>query len=323
MGSTPAAPAGASTAALLVTSRVVVADGVVAFTLADPHGGRLREWTPGAHIDVVVPGGLTRQYSLCGDRFDPRTYRFAVRCDRSGRGGSAHLHDSVQVGDLLEVGGPRNTFTLVPAEEYVFLAGGIGITPLLPMIAQAELLGARWTLEYCGRSRAAMAFLAELAPHGDRVRVHARDEAPRPDVEALVRQAPPAAKVYCCGPAEMVAAVERAAAGRPPGSVRTERFTAPQRPAPVRDGSFEVVLARSGRSVTVDPSTSVVQALERVGVRVLTSCGQGLCGTCETGVLEGRPDHRDSVLEPAERAADDCMLVCVSRSCSDELVLDL
>ncbi|PPK98837.1 ferredoxin-NADP reductase [Kineococcus xinjiangensis] len=313
----------AATATLLVAEKDRVADDVVALTLVEPGGGRLRDWAPGAHIDVVLPTGEMRQYSLCGDRFDPFAYRIAVRREEGGRGGSAWLHDSVRTGRLLPTGGPRNTFPLVPSEEYVFIAGGIGITPLLPMLAQAEVLGARWTLHYCGRSRASMPFLDELGRHGDRVRLHPRDEGPRLDVAALVAAAPAEARIYCCGPVAMVEAVERAGAPRPAGSVRAERFSAAQQPAPVRDAPFEVVLARSGTSLTVDPSATVLQALEGAGVRVLTSCGQGLCGTCETTVLEGRPDHRDSVLDAADRAAGDCMLVCVSRACSDRLVLDL
>ncbi|NIZ89717.1 oxidoreductase [Kineosporiaceae bacterium B12] len=306
-----------------VVARELTAGDVVVLVLADPAGDRLRDWAPGAHVDLVLPGGVVRQYSLCGDRYDPLTYRVAVRREPAGRGGSAHVHDHLAVGDLVGVGGPRNTFPLVPAQEYLFLAGGIGITPLLPMIEQAERLGADWHLAYGGRSRAAMPFLADLPGDPARVSVHARDEGRRLDVAALVAAAGPQARVYCCGPAGMVADAERAAAGRPPGSVRTERFSAAAQAAPVRSDPFEVVLARSGTSVVVDASTTVLQALEGAGARVLSSCGQGLCGTCETAVLEGVPDHRDSVLDDAERAAGDCLLVCVSRACSGRLVLDV
>ncbi|NAZ83600.1 2Fe-2S iron-sulfur cluster binding domain-containing protein [Kineococcus sp. R8] len=307
---------------LRVVGRWSATDDVVVLTLADPAGHRLRDWAPGAHVDVVLAGGLVRQYSLCGDRFDPRTYRVAVRRERDGRGGSAHVHDRLAVGDLVGVGGPRNTLPLVPAEEYLFLAGGIGITPLLPMVAQAERLGADWHLAYAGRSRSGMPFLDELPTGAGRVSVHASDEGDRLDVAARVAGAGAAARIYCCGPASMVAEVERAGAGRGAGAVRTERFSAPAQDAPVRSAPFEVVLARSGRTVVVDTGTTVLQAIEAAGGRVLSSCGQGLCGTCETTVLDGVPDHRDSVLDADERAAGDCLLVCVSRSCSDRLVLD-
>jgi len=291
--------------------------------LAAPSGGRLRDWTPGSHIDLALPNGVTRQYSLCGDRWDPFTYRVGVLREPSGRGGSAFVHDELVVGDVVGVGGPRNNFPLVPSEQYVFVAGGIGITPLLPMIAQADVLGAEWRLLYGGRRRASMAFLDELAAHGDRVQAVPQDEHGLLDLAAFLGEPRSGVRIYSCGPAPLLAAMEAACAGWPPHTLRTERFVADERGAPVRTAPFEVELARTGATVTVTPDMTVLEALGRVGVEVLSSCRRGVCGTCETTVLDGRPDHRDALLDDDERDAADCMYVCVSRSCTDRLVLDL
>ncbi|WP_208026212.1 PDR/VanB family oxidoreductase [Amycolatopsis acidicola] len=310
-----------TTAELLVTEKTPVAQGVVALTLARPDGGRLPDWAPGAHLDLVLPGGLVRQYSLCGDRWDARAYRIAVLREPGGRGGSAFVHDRLRVGDEVAIGGPRNNFPLVPARRYVFVAGGIGITPLLPMIRQAGLLGADWRLLYGGRTRGSMAFLDELP--ADRVVARPQDEFGLLDLDSWLPEPAPDTKVYCCGPEPLLAAVEARCAGWPAGLLRTERFVPKQLGAPARAEPFEVELARSGRSTTVHPGQSVLDALGDLGVPVLSSCRQGTCGTCETGVLAGEPEHRDSLLDDAERAAGDCMFVCVSRSRTDRLVLDL
>ncbi|WP_306999564.1 PDR/VanB family oxidoreductase [Amycolatopsis thermophila] len=307
---------------LRVTAREPRADGVLALTLARPDGGRLPDWTPGAHIDLVLPAGTTRQYSLCGDRWDAHTYRIGVLREPHGRGGSAYVHDHLRVGDHVGVGGPRNNFPLVPSPRYLFIAGGIGITPLLPMIAQAALLGADWTLLYGGRRRDSMAFTDELAVHGERVHLVPEDERGLLDLATWLGTPRPDTKVYCCGPAPLLAAVEAACRHWPPHSLHVERFTAREQ-APVRDEPFEVELRRTGTTVTVQREVSVLDAVRRAGVDVLSSCRQGTCGTCETGVLDGIPDHRDAILGDDERAAGDCMFVCVSRSCTDRLVLDL
>ncbi|WSQ14626.1 PDR/VanB family oxidoreductase [Streptomyces sp. NBC_01231] len=323
-------------ATLTVSAKEDVAEGVVALTLAHPDGARLPDWTPGSHIDLALPwgphrsneagsgGGATRQYSLCGDRWDAHTYRIAVLRDPAGRGCSAHVHDRLRAGDRVGVGGPRNHFPLVPSEKYLFIAGGIGITPLLPMMRQAELLGADWQLLYGGRTRSSMAFREELtAAHGERVHVVPQDELGLLDLAAWLGTPRPDTKVYCCGPAPLLAAVEAACAAWPPYALRVERFTAAAQTASVRDAPFEVELRRTGRSITVTPEVSVLDAVRRAGADVLSSCEQGTCGTCLTPVLEGQPDHRDSVLADHERAANDCMFLCVSRSCGDRLVLDL
>jgi ferredoxin-NADP reductase len=308
---------------LQVVAKTAEAVGVVSLTLARPDGRRLPDWTPGAHVDLVLPTGITRQYSLCGDRWDAHTYRVAVLREPDGRGGSAFVHEVLAPGDVVGVGGSRNNFPLVPSASYLFVAGGIGITPLLPMIHQADLLEADWRLLYGGRTRRSMAFLDELSAHGDRVQAVPQDEHGLLDLAGFLGEPRPGVKVYCCGPAPLLAAIERACAAWPPHTLHLERFVAQERGAPARPGPFAVELARSGVVVDVRPGVSVLDAVRAAGVDVLSSCRQGTCGTCETTVLAGRPDHRDSILADHERAAGDCMFPCVSRSCDDRLVLDL
>lgn len=317
------ATSAASTVVVDVVEKKSVAKDVVALTLAHPEGARLRDWAPGAHIDLVLPNGLTRQYSLCGDRWDPFTYTVGVLRERAGRGGSAYVHDALQPGHRVGVGGPRNNFPLVPAERYLFVAGGIGITPLVPMIQQAQLLGAEWQLLYGGRERASMAFLDELESYGDRVHVAPEDVFGLLDLVGYLGQPREDAKVYGCGPSPLLAAIEQACVDWPPHSLHTERFVADELGAPSRTTAFEVELARTGKVLRVEPGTSVLEAVTATGVEVLSSCRQGTCGTCETTVLAGRPDHRDSILDDDQRAANDCMFICISRSLDDRLVLDL
>ncbi|MGP2439922.1 PDR/VanB family oxidoreductase [Streptomyces sp. JW3] len=304
---------------LLVTSVELVADGVLALTLRHPLGEPLPGWQPGAHLDVVLGPGLERQYSLCGDPADRAVWRIAVLRETAGRGGSAYVHEHLRRGGTVRVRGPRNHFPLEPAARYRFVAGGIGITPLLPMLAAADRAGADWTLLYGGRTRAAMAFTGELARYGDRVTLAPEDETGLLDLAPVLDGVPDGTLVYCCGPGPLLDAVE----GRcPPRILRTERFH-PKEQLAVANGEFEVVLARSGRTVAVPPDVSVLDAVRAAGVEVLYSCAEGTCGTCETEVLEGMPDHRDSVLTEAERAAGETMLVCVSRCHGKRLVLDL
>ena len=317
------APVGADVATLRVTSKDVQADGVLTLELAAPSGGRLRDWTPGSHIDLVLPNGLTRQYSLCGDRWDPFTYRVGVLLELQSRGGSSYVHDSLAVGDLVGVGGPRNNFPLVPSEHYLFVAGGIGITPILPMVAQAEMLGADWRLLYGGRRRGSMAFLADLERYGDRVLIRPEDEHGLLDLTGFLGAPRPGVRIYSCGPGPLLAAVERVCADWPPYTLRTERFVAEEGGAPARTAPFDVELVRTGTTVTVPPYKTVLEALNEIGVEVLSSCRRGVCGTCETTVLAGRPDHRDALLDDDEREVNDCMYVCVSRSRDERLVLDL
>ncbi|WP_100415541.1 PDR/VanB family oxidoreductase [Mumia flava] len=320
-----AAPTGDADSRTTVTvvAKRLVADGVCELTLADPYGRRLPDWTPGSHIDLVLPGDHVRQYSLCGDRRDATTYTIAVLREPDGRGGSAAVHDDLEPGDLLGIGGPRNHFRLSPAPHHLFIAGGIGITPILAMVRAVEAMGGSWELLYGGRSRSSMAYLEELEAYGSRVRVVPQDAEGLLDLGAAMASLPEGTRVSCCGPAPLLAAVEARGTMLPAGSVRTERFVAADQPAPVRSTSFEIELAASGRVVEVAPGRPVIDALADAGVHVLTSCRQGICGTCETGVVAGVPDHRDALLSDDERERGDTMFVCVSRACSDRLVLDL
>lgn len=314
---------------LVVEAVDAVANGVVALTLVDPEGASLPPWTPGAHVDLILGGGggepIVRQYSLCGNPSDSRSIRVGVLREPASRGGSAYVHERLTQGARVRVRGPRNHFPLVASPRYVFVAGGIGITPLLPMIAEAEASGADWTLHYVGRSRATMAFLDELSAYGDRVHLVARDEADPLDVAALLAEPQDDTLVYCCGPERLLVAVEAAcASGWPPGALHLERFAAKEIEAPAGgERSFEVVLASSGMTLTVPPDRSIFDVVQDAGVSVLGSCHEGICGTCEQVVLEGDVDHRDSVLSDSEKAANDAMMVCVSRCFSDRLVLDL
>src|SRR3954464_6001659 len=205
---TAAAPPRATTVTLAVTAKEVVAEGVATLTLAAPDGGRLTDWTPGSHVDLVLPNGLTRQYSLCGDRWDAYSYRVGVLLEKESRGGSSHVHEQLAPGHLVGVGGPRHNLPLVPAQRYLFVAGGIGITPLLPMVHQADLLGADWRLLYLGRSRKSMAFLDELAHYGDRVVVHPKDERGPLELAGFLGEPAAGTRVYCCGPARLLAGIE-------------------------------------------------------------------------------------------------------------------
>jgi ferredoxin-NADP reductase len=221
------------------------------------------------------------------------------------------------------VRGPRNNFPLAPSPRYLFIAGGIGITPMLPMVRAAVAARAEWQLVYGGRQRSSMAFLDELAGHGERVRVWPQDEAGFLPLDELLGQPQPDTLVYCCGPEPLLSAVERGCAGWPRGALHVERFVAKPLTEPVRTEAFEVRLASSGLTLTVPVDRSILSVVEEAGVGVLSSCGEGTCGTCETPVLEGVPDHRDSVLDAEQREAGDCMMICVSRSCTPRLVLDL
>lgn len=307
---------------VVVHARERAADGVVALDLRDPAGGELPAWTPGAHIDLVLADGLVRQYSLCGDPADRTTWRIAVLREPDGRGGSAYVHDELHPGTAILIRGPRNHFPLHPASRYLFIAGGIGITPILPMVTAAG--DAEWRLVYGGRSAASMAFARELqAAHGDRVVLRPQDEHGLLDLDRLLADEHPDTLVYCCGPAPLLEAVEARCAARPPGTLHVERFTPKDAGEPTRAESFEVELAATGLALTVPPERSILEVVEEAGVQILSSCREGTCGTCETAVLAGEVDHRDSLLTPDERAANDTMFVCVSRAACPKLVLDL
>ncbi len=309
---------------LIVTARDVLADGVVGLTLEDPRGAELPEWAPGAHLDLALTDTLVRQYSLCSDPADRRRWKIGVLLQPDSRGGSSHVHQQLHPGSTVQARGPRNLFPLKPAERYQFIAGGVGITPIIAMIQTADARGADWHLLYGGRRRSSMAFLDRLTNYGDRVTVWPEDECGLLDLKTVLE--PPRAEtlVYSCGPETMLTAVELACAAWPAGSLHTERFTPHPGAAPaVNAEPFEVVCRRSAITVTIGPGDSILEVLRAKGVNVLSSCMSGICGTCETPVLGGQPDHRDSVLAAEDRAAGDCMMICVSRSRSPQLVLDI
>jgi ferredoxin-NADP reductase len=311
-------------AELVVASVAAVADGVRELRLADESGSGLPPWTPGAHVDLVL-GELVRQYSLCGDPTDATSYTVAVLRERESRGGSVFVHEQLAEGAKVTVRGPRNHFPLVSADSYRFVAGGIGITPLLPMIAEADASGADWHLTYGGRMRGSMAYTDHLARYGERVTFAPADEVGLLDLATILASPGPQTLVYCCGPEPLLAAVESVCEqGWPSDALHLERFAAKASDAPV-DGerAFELVLAGSGVTLQVPPDKSVFDVIQDAGISVLGSCHEGICGTCEQAVLEGEVDHRDSVLNESEQAANDAMMVCVSRCLTDRLVLDL
>jgi ferredoxin-NADP reductase len=301
---------------LEVVGREQVADDAVALTLRGD--GPLPVWTPGAHLDVVLPSGAQRQYSLCGDLADRTHYRITVRLIPDGGGGSRELHESVAVGDRLTVRGPRQAFHLVPEPSYVFIAGGIGITPILPMVRAAAATGADWRLVYLGRSRTTLPFLDELTPHGDRVEIRTDDEQGVPDLARLVESIPIGTPVYMCGPTALMEQTRHLLVARDPRArFHSERFSAP----PVVGGSaFTVRFARSGREIAVAAEESALTAIRRAVPGVAYSCQQGFCGTCKLAVLDGSVEHRDNRLLDSERTGH--FLPCVSRG-DDTLVVDL
>jgi cytochrome P450/ferredoxin-NADP reductase len=301
-----------------------VAADVVAVTLADPGGEALPPWTPGAHVDLLLGPGLVRQYSLCGTPSDSRTIRVGILKAPDSRGGSIHVHDRVRPGSLVRVRGPRNHFPLAASPRYLFIAGGIGITPLLPMMAEATAAGAGWNLLYGGRTRSSMAFLDELGRYGDRVTLVPQDEAGLLDLDTALGQPRDDTLVYCCGPEALLAAVEQRCTAWPAGALHLERFAArPAEPDSQAEKPFELVLARSGLTLTVSAGQSVFHVVQDAGVSVLGSCHEGICGTCEQVVLDGEVDHRDSILSRDEQARNETMMICVSRCRSGRLTLDL
>lgn len=309
---------------VVVADKTVVADGVVSLRLEEVGGHELPEWEPGAHIDLMMPSGLVRQYSLCGDPADRRSWRIAVLRDPESRGGSVYVHDSIETGTELRIRGPRNHFRLAESPNYVFIAGGIGITPILPMVAAAANAGATWRLVYGGRTHGSMAFLDELAAYGDRVDLWPQDECGLIDLDSIVGVARDETLVYCCGPQALLKAVEERCATWPPTALRFERFAASTGPeAEWVNRPIEVELAQQGVTLTVPADQSILEAIEAQGVTVMSSCRSGMCGTCETPVLSGVPEHRDDVLSYEEQERNDCMMICVSRCRGDKLVLDI
>lgn len=317
-----------STLTLKIAARRDEAEDIVGLELVHPEGQPLPAFEAGAHIDLHLPGGLLRQYSLCNAPHERHRYQLGVLRDANSRGGSAAVHAQLQVGALIEVGLPRNQFALVPAAHTVLLAGGIGITPLLCMAEALSAAGASFELHYCARSPQRQAFRDRIAQSAFAARVqHHYDDgaaAQQLNLPALLDTLAPATHLYVCGPSGFIAHVvdSAKAKGWPPQQVHFEYFGA----APLvadGNGSFEVRLASSGQVYTIPPERTVIQVLAEHGVELPVSCEQGICGTCLTRVLEGQPDHRDQYLTDEERAANDQFTPCCSRARSALLVLDI
>ncbi|WP_342706389.1 PDR/VanB family oxidoreductase [Burkholderia arboris] len=302
---------------------------ICSFELVHADGLPLPPFSAGSHIDVIVPGGPTRQYSLCNAPDETHRYRIAVLRDPKSRGGSAGMHDCVNAGDTLVISAPRNHFALAhDATLSLLLAGGIGVTPMLCMAERLARIDAPFKMHYCTRSRSRTAFLDHIAraTYASRVQVHFDDEGEnqRFDIAARLAAPAPGTHLYVCGPKGFMDAVltTARASGWPEAQLHYEFFAADARQTD-RDGRFEVEIASSGRVIVVEKNESVVRALAKAGIAIETSCEQGVCGTCATRVLAGEPEHFDLCLTPDERAANDQFLPCCSRSKSARLVLDL
>lgn len=292
------------------------------FTRLD--GARWPSAAPGAHIDLHLPNGMMRQYSLVHAGETPETYVVGIRRDRASRGGSTFIHDKLRVGAELAIGGPRNNFPLDEnAAHSVLVAGGIGITPIMCMLERLEALGRGFRLYYSCRNRAEAAFLKQLQAKGDKVVFNFDEENNGKflDLAAIVAAAPAGAHFYCCGPTPMLKAYEAATAALPRENVHVEYFTAAE--AAAVEGGYIVELRRSKREIAIPPGKTILETLRDAGIDVASSCEEGVCGACETPVISGVPDHRDMILTAAERAASKTMMICCSGSKSERLVLDL
>lgn len=303
------------------------ADGVLSFEFRDPAGRELPPFTAGAHIDLHLPNGMNRSYSLCNSSAETHRYVVAVARDAKSRGGSVYLHDTLRVGQLLQVGPPRNHFPLAEdAARSVLIAGGIGITPMWCMVQRLHALGREWELFYAARGRQNAAFLRELhalaADHPGRVHLHFDQEQGPFDLAPVIRDHVPAhAHVYCCGPLPMLQAFERETAHLPREQVHLEYFQA--KGAPVSAGGLEVELSRSRKVLQVAAGKTVLDAVLDAGVDVPYSCMEGICGSCEVAVIEGEVDHHDSVLSDQQKRTNKTMMICCSGAKSARLVLDL
>lgn len=310
-----------------VTAIRDAAEGIKVFDLEPADGRPLSPFEAGAHIDVHVPNGPMRQYSICSDPAKPSSYSIAVKREPESRGGSAAMHDTIDVGSIMGIGGPRNFFPLADdARRHVFIAGGIGITPIMAMIRRVSALGGKWVLHYCARGREFAAFYDELKAAAPGNVIAYFSEAPLLDTAELLKTFEDGDHLYCCGPEPLMQAVERNSRHWPQGHVHFEWFSNPDAGAPAGsapDRMFEVELRRSGRVLTVPANRSILAVLRDAGIPAQSGCEEGVCGVCETSVVEGQPDHRDRILSDEEKAAGKTMLICVSRARGERLVLDI
>ncbi|KAH6661818.1 cytochrome P450 [Plectosphaerella plurivora] len=301
---------------------------IMLLTLQPSNGNSLPKWTPGAHIDLAVGNLGHRQYSLCSDPSVRSTFQVAVLKEENGTGGSKHIHDTTVQGGKILIKGPRNNFAFKPGDrKTIFVAGGIGITPMKPMAALAAARGLDYQLVYLGKTRADMAFVEELAKtHGNRLNVWAADEhgGQRFDLASFfAAEDTSGLKVYSCGPEALLGGLEAVLSSAPPDTLRVERLANAAVAVDAKNESFEVVLGRSGKSLTVPKDRTLLDVINDAGAGMMSTCNKGLCGTCEVRVLEGVPEHRDAVLTPAERAEGTSIMACVSRCKGKRLVLDL
>jgi ferredoxin-NADP reductase len=305
---------------LVVRDYATAADGVVSLVLSSPDGSVLPAWAPGAHVDLVMPEAM-RQYSLCGDPERRDEYRLGILLEPASRGGSRYVHETLRQGATVSVSRPRNHFPLVDGPAYLFIAGGIGITPLLPMMAQAEAKARPWSLVYGGRTRTSMAFLDEISRYGDKVSVHPQDVSGLLDLPGLLDHLEDTL-VYCCGPEPLLAAVEARCSAWAAGRLHVERFAArTDQPARI-NLPFEVECRRSGFCVSIGADETMLDGLIAAGIDADSDCEEGICGTCEMTVLEGVPDHRDDCLSEEERSSGEIILPCVSRALGARIVVD-
>lgn len=309
-----------------VVRRQEEAQDIVSLELARVDGAPLPAFSAGSHIDVHLPGGLVRQYSLCNEAGDTRHYRIAVLRDPASRGGSVAVHEHLQHGATLTISEPRNHFPLEHAPHTLLLAGGIGVTPLLCMAQRLSTTGAAFDLHYCSRSLERTAFRDEIAAFGARTHLHLDDgdATQKLDLPAVLDAAPAGTRLYVCGPSGFIDFVVNTAKARgwPQDRIHLEYFgAAPQ--DTTGDRAFEVRIASTGKTYTVPSDQTVVHALQAHGVEIMVACEQGVCGTCLTRVLEGEVDHRDMYLTDGEKAQNDQFMPCCSRACSPLLVLDL
>jgi vanillate O-demethylase ferredoxin subunit len=287
-------------------------------------GSFLPSFSAGSHIDLHLPNKMVRSYSLVNCPRETYRYVIAVKKEPDSRGGSRLIHDQLRAGDEIEIDEPRNNFGLrEDAPRSVLIAGGIGITPFASMVRRLEQLGRPWELHYAARSRCSAGFVGQLASYGPKVKFYfsREPEAARIDIAKVVAEVPRDTHVYCCGPQNMLAAFETAAASLPSTQVHREFFANHENLD--KAGAFDVKLARSGQTITIQSGESILDALLRHGIDAPYSCLEGVCSSCETRVLSGIPDHRDLILTKEEREANDRMLICCSRSKSAMLVLDI
>ena len=327
---TEAAASGRSTRTLMVRAITYLARDILSFELVSPERAPLPAFSAGAHLDVHVPGGYIRQYSLCNDPTERHRYVIAVLRETHGRGGSEAMHQAVQAGSELVVSEPRNRFPLAAnADRHILVAGGIGITPMMAMVAALRNENRDFELHYLTRSPERTAFREDLAAlvETGQARIYHDDGDPsrQIDLAALIGPHEAGTHVYYCGPPGFMTAMETATERWPASAVHFERFNAPPDGAPAADevaqGPFEIVLARTGETFTVEPGQSIVQVLRANGIEVDTSCEEGYCGTCMTRYLSGEPLHRDSVLDDEDR--QQFVMICCAGCNSDRLELDL